>query len=179
MNNHSWTRMPGEPSDAYTSFMVYLKDESRSIHKLLEDESLVCARRTAYRWQERWQWAERAGAYDLYVTSKWTRAKVKRLERAQERISDITDTFLAKLEASLSSVDPTRVSPAQIANWFKVIAELQLKVLGHVDAKHVTLDGRLEIDEDVTAHERLADKLKAIADAHGALKGNDTADIDN
>lgn len=85
---YAWERQPGESSKAYEAFSIYYKETGRRSLRnvaatLGKSETLIS------RWSGRWNWVERAAAYDNALARedfKNAMEEVKRMNAQQARI---------------------------------------------------------------------------------------------
>lgn len=76
-----WDRQKNESDKAYSAFKVYLEMENRSLQKV--SEKLSKSRQLLSRWLNKFNWKERAAAYDSSVIEEVRQRKIR------QRIKDI------------------------------------------------------------------------------------------
>lgn len=111
MENRIWERLPNETDKAYSAFMTYIslplhgpsKEERRSVRST--------AIKLGYKsinilnvWSGKYNWVERARAYDMHVGNKALEVKETSLEQFQQAIVTNTTAQLTVLNNMIMSV---------------------------------------------------------------------------
>ena len=139
-NAEAWDRQVGESARAYASFMEYLMmGAERTIVKTAEVRGVSKSRMASV--AKRWEWAERAKAYDDYL---WRRRRVKRereLEEALDEQVEIGKEGMEKVRAAMRELEAGDIHPGQMVGMMRMFSELRLQGLGYKEGEGVEKEG--------------------------------------
>ncbi len=120
----SWERLPGESSQAFSAFLIYLElGEERTTQKVSQklDKSGTLIRR----WSARWRWVERARLYDNHLTRIKQGATEKIAKEMRERQVKIALLMQQKTIQLLVNLQPEELTPLQALRLFEVGVKLE------------------------------------------------------
>lgn len=119
-----WERQKGESEKAYEAFAAYRDmGPERTVAAVVE--RLQKSRSLLDRWKERWDWKERARAYDNEL-EKEARAKAVKDRRAMtERHIGIAMQLQKKALEALGSLSVEDMSPKDIKEYIKMATDLE------------------------------------------------------
>ena len=122
-----WERQPDEGSKAYDAFCVYRDlGPKRSLDKALSKANKKPTNRRHWsRWMEKYRWYKRAQAYDDYIEKKKREENEKEILEMAERHAKLSMAFLQRVAQRLQQIDPSELSPADMAKWLDVATKLE------------------------------------------------------
>ena len=121
-----WERQSGESSKAYAAFCIYRDmGVERSIEKVYEKRSKRGPLSRLKNWSVKHKWVERANAYDDYLERKKREEKEKAILDMAERHAKLSMAFLQRVAQRLQQIDPSELSPADMAKWLDVATKLE------------------------------------------------------
>lgn len=158
-----WERLPDESADAYSAYCIYqnLLPRDRTLRRVAAirkhglqqieaDESLIPARggTVIERWSAGNCWVERAAARDDWLAEYQRQKREAELDEAITLIAkEARELFVlltAKQKAEINDLDMSKPPSMQ---WFSVLSDQLLKVLGFKDQKKVdvAVEGELAV----------------------------------
>lgn len=144
-----WHRLENETDAAFSAFKIYLALEPRSISKVAKKLSKSLS--LIKRWSAKYDWRNRAIAYDNSILEETHAQEINRRKKDIERQHEIGDLLIEKAVAILQTADTKRgtfYAAAQMADLgCKLINESY--DLGNVNNK----------DSDVTITIRRAERV--------------------
>lgn len=123
----SWNRLPNESTKAYEAFKIYLELENRSLQKVAE--RLTISRQSVNKWSKKFDWEERATAYDSSIVEAERKAKIKRQQSELERQHQLALLGIDKSIEGLMALDPKKISPYALVQ----LMEKSCKILNDVN----------------------------------------------
>jgi len=150
-----WERQEGETKVAYDAFWIYCtipEDEKRSYanvsRKVLKSTTLM------QRWSIRWNWAERARAYDNYLVDIEIEAIKKQRVGAAKRHARIAISFQSKIINRLKHLKESELTPQDLARWLDIAVKIERQALGEptelIAQEHTGRDGGpIEVKRDI------------------------------
>ena len=122
-----WERLPSESSKAYAAFCIYRDmGPKRSIEKVQKKVGKKSGYlRHLYRWSSKYNWFERAKAYDDYIEKKKREENEKAILEMAERHVKLAMAFLLKIAQALQQIDPAQLSPSDMAKWLEIATKLE------------------------------------------------------
>lgn len=125
-----WERMPGESARAYAAFCIYRDlGPQRSIAAVAERLPGVRAPRRAKRplerWSSRWNWVERARAWDEEQERLARQEKARAVREMCERHARIAVAMLQKAVERLRSLNPEDLEPLDVVKFIVEAAKLE------------------------------------------------------
>lgn len=107
-----WLRQPGESEKAFAAFQCFLDlGEERTIAEVGRKQGK--SRSQIDGWRSRFNWRERAAAYDNYLASEKTKKARREVEARYERFGKASDHAFAHGASYLKGVDPTKLTHRQ------------------------------------------------------------------
>jgi len=156
-----WERQPDEGSKAYAAFCVYRDlGPERSLDKALSEANKKPTNRRHWsRWMEKYRWYERAQAYDDYIEEKKREKNEKAILDMADRHARLAMAFLQRVAQRLQQIDPSELSPADMAKWLDVATKLERLSRGEP-----TEIGKQEVEGQVTQRYEYDITQKIISD---------------
>jgi len=144
MSRRPWHRRPKEPNTWYDRFVTYYLTTPatrRTVDAAYRQSSAKASRAKQasgawYRNSQRWQWAERAEAYDADQRDSLLRAiEEERLEDRRRRI-DVMKAVRTRLVQALRELDPTEAGWSQVVHGAVAVnAELRKEYSDEPEAR--------------------------------------------
>jgi len=120
-----WERLDNESSKAYRAFCVYRDlGPDRSIDKAMAAVGQK-NRRTWGEWCSKYNWVERAAAYDSYLEAEKRKEKEREILDMARRHATLAMAFQEKVAKALQMIDPSDLSPRDLARWLEVATTLE------------------------------------------------------
>lgn len=121
-----WERMPNESSKAYAAFCVYRDlGPERSLEKAIQKLDKKRVKQTVWRWSSKYNWVARCKAYDDYIERRKREERERAILEMAERHAREAVAFQQKVLARLKDIDPSELSPSDIARWFDVAVKVE------------------------------------------------------
>jgi hypothetical protein len=122
-----WERQPGESSKAYAAFCIYRDlGTERSLDKALAAANKKPTNRRHWsRWMDKYNWLERARAYDDYLERKKREEKEKAILEMAERHARLAMAFQQRVAERLREINPSELSPSDMAKWLDTATKLE------------------------------------------------------
>lgn len=119
-----WEQQPGESGPAFEAFSTYRdfgpgRTVSAVAEKLQKSSSLI------RKWQGRWNWRERAAAYDNSITEEARRKAVKEHKDMENRHIGLAMQLQKKALEALNLLEAKEMSPKDIKEFVKMATELE------------------------------------------------------
>ena len=148
-----WERLPSESSKAYAAFCIYRDmGPERSIEKVQEKVGKKSGYlRHLYRWSSKYNWFERAKAYDDYIERKKREEKERAILEMAERHAKEAVALQQKALERLRSLDPDELSPRDVLNYLVEAIKLERLSRGEpteIGKQEVTLPAIVEVVAD-------------------------------
>lgn len=160
-----WERQPGESSKAYEAFCLYrdMGPGERSTRKVAKklNKSLT----QIGKWSSRWNWVERAAAWDDELDRQARLAQAKAIKEMNERHAKQARALQTKALQRLQKMNPEEMSPEQVRLYILEAAKLERLAMG--EAENI-IEERRKAEE---RHERsVADELITDTSFLGAIQ---------
>ncbi len=145
---YSWVRLKNETAKAFQAFCIY-RDMGieRSIEKVSKElgKSMVLIER----WSSRYNWGERAKAYDDYIEELKRKQNEKEILEMTKRHIKIALGMQAKIVERLKSLDVEKLSPMTLVKWLETSINIERLSRGvETENKKTTVEGKIEIIPD-------------------------------
>ncbi len=119
-----WEQQPGESGPAFEAFSTYRdlgpgRTVSAVVEKLQKSDSLL------RRWKNRWDWRQRATAYDASIAEEARRKVVKDRRDMESRHIGIAMQLQKKALEALSVLEAEEMTPKDIKEFIKMATELE------------------------------------------------------
>ncbi len=119
-----WEQRPGESGPAFEAFSTYRdlgpgRTISAVVEKLQKSDSLL------RRWKNKWDWWQRAAAYDASIAEEARRKAVKDRRDMESRHIGIAMQLQKKALEALNRMEPEEMSPRDIKEFVKLATELE------------------------------------------------------
>lgn len=174
-----WDRQNGEGARQYEKFCKYRDMDTdglrskRSLRKLANE--LGCSRISVENLSSKYNWVERAEAYDMYLEQKARKRREKDIEKMRETHAKIATQLITKATKRLLSISEEEISAADIVRMFDTGVKIERLSRGESTENKqlsgnatITHDGAVEVkqpdmskltDEELTGLEQLLEKL--------------------
>jgi hypothetical protein len=172
----AWDRQPRETSKAYRAFCLY-----RDAHEVRTFEyvagMLQCSGANIRRWAKKWNWVDRARAFDIYIDrierealAHERLAMKKRMARQGIDMQVVAAAGLAELQRLVNDKGATfRLTASDIARLADVGGKLERYARSENEEYHGIFEVRVRVDDPPP--ERTEDLIAAKAAIEAALRG--------
>ena len=147
-----WERQPGESTKAYAAFCVYRDlGTERSLEKAGQTLDKPRTRKWLGEWSAKYNWLERAMAYDDYLERKKREEKEKAILEMAERHARLAMAFQQRIAQRLQEIDPAELSPADMARWLDIATKLERLSRGEpteIGKQEISLPAIVEVITD-------------------------------
>ncbi len=125
-----WHQQPGETSKAFAAFGAYrrLDPSERSISRVVSD--LGKSRSTIGGWSSKWDWVERATAWDEEEDRRLGLSRIEAKKKMDEEHLRIVRTARNKAVKALAEVDLTGCSLSELRYWLDTFMHWERLILG-------------------------------------------------
>lgn len=158
MSIKPWERQRGESQKAFEAFAIYRDmGSTRSIQKVAQ--KLTKSEALLRRWSAKWNWVERAKEYDLEMDRQHRLQQEEERRKMAERHAKQAMMFQNKILERLRTLDPNRLTPADLIRWFDIAVKVERLARGESTEIHeVEHSGQVDQRGNVRIqHEILAD----------------------
>lgn len=175
-----WERMVGEKTDYYNKFVMYRDMDTgrvknkRSIRMLAEE--LGCSRQSLEKLSVKFNWVERAEAYDLYLEQRQRQKREKEILKMHDDHALAASQLVKKALNRLLRLPDDAISAADVVRMLDTGVKIERLSRGEsTENKHlsgsatITHDGNVEVkrridmssltDKELTDLERIFEKL--------------------
>jgi len=144
-----WERHKEENSSKeYAAFCIYRDlGPNRSLEKVRRS-GVKTTLRWLQHWSAKYNWVERARAYDDYLERRKREEKEKAILDMAERHAKLAMAFQQRVAQRLQEIDPSELSPADMAKWLDIATKLERLSRGEpteIGKQEVTLPPILEV----------------------------------
>lgn len=172
MKPEPWERQESESAQAFQGFALYRDmGAGRSLAKVAQE--LGKSKALMERWSVRWQWGQRAEAWDEELDRQLRRELTKGVVEMRKNHADIARAMLSKSLEALQRIPIEKMGPKDIATMVDVASKLERisrgeatertegkqVVTGEVSVQKINLSSLS--DDELSDLERLLDKLDA------------------
>ena len=175
---YDFERLEHESSKAFEGFVAY-RDMgiTRSIREVAE--KLGKSRALLERWSSKYQWVDRARAYDDYMDKKAILENEKLRREMVKRHASASTMFQSKVVSRLNTFDPNELSPNDLIKWFEVSVKIERLSRGEsTDISEVTHSGEVKETHEYNLFQRVdqyADVYKKMSE-RGTISSTDESD---
>jgi hypothetical protein len=121
-----WDRQAGESSKAYEAFCAYRDlGADRSLEKAGKMLSKHRSKKWLCEWSAKYNWVERAKAYDDYIERIKREEKEKAILEMADRHAKLAMAFQQRIAQRLQEIDPDELSPGDMIKWLDVATKLE------------------------------------------------------
>ncbi|MDR2044498.1 MAG: hypothetical protein LBQ15_09070 [Clostridium sp.] len=118
-DDNIWLRQPGETEKAFAAFQCYLDlGLDRTIAEVGRKQGK--SRSQIDEWRNRYDWKNRASAYDNWLVSSKAKKTRKEVEARYERLGRMSDQLLGFGAALLKTADPSKLSHKEAIDYMKL-----------------------------------------------------------
>lgn len=146
-----WEQLPNESDKAYNAFLVYRDiGRTRSLPAAYRKHSGKDAKQANGQWNlwsDRFNWRERARAWDIEQDQIKTDAYSETVKRMFDRQIKVSLAFQQKVVERLESMQATDLDPKDMVRWFKAAVEIERIARGVKDGK-MPDDGQIAAGND-------------------------------
>lgn len=165
-DRYPWEKQKGESRQAFEAFALYRDmGPSRSLRKvarqLSKSETLM------KRWSSKWSWHKRAIAWDAELDEQVREAQEKARKEMSERHIKEAMLMQQKLVESLKNIDPSELTPNDIARWLDTAVKIERMARGE-PTENVSQEVRGQVSRREEYH--IEQKLQADPEAAKLLK---------
>ena len=151
-----WERQKGESEQAYEAFSIY-RDLGLQRSNAKVCERLSKSRQLISRWKSRYDWDERARAYDNDLAKKAHAEAVKDLKDMTKRHTKIAVQMQKKALEALENLKVDDMTPRDIKEYIKIATELE-RLNRSVSASDNAIDEEEQTRVEVYMPEKEADE---------------------
>ena len=176
-----WERQKDESNKAYHIFCIYRDmGPNRSLEKTREILGKSAGyTRWMHTWSSKYDWVTRAQAYDDYIEKKKRKENEKKILDMSDRHARLAVVLQQKIAQRLQEIDPSELSPADIARWLDVATKLERLSRGaptEIGKQEVQGQVTQKYEYDITHRvEQYADVYRQLA-RRGVFCGSDEGD---
>lgn len=121
-----WERLPGESSKAYEAFCIYRDlGVDRSIEKTAKSRLKPGSYSWLRNWSSKYNWVERARAYDDYLEREKRKEQEKAILEMVERHTKEAMALQQKALERLKSLDPNELSTRDVLSYLMEAIKLE------------------------------------------------------
>lgn len=124
-----WERQTGESSKAYAAFCIYRDlGAERSIERVrreFAERGRKISAKFLGRWSSKYDWVERARAYDDYLDRIRREAKEKEILEITERYGKVAVFLLQMVMRRLREMNPSELTPRDMASWLDITLKIE------------------------------------------------------
>ena len=135
---------PGETAKAFHAFSHYrdFQPAGRSIDAAYTEHQRSCQQdgngtKTVPGFWRNWsaanRWVDRTAAHDADLSRQRRERRARDLEEAQDALATLAQSGVLRLEQRLQTLDVDEIPAASIPPWFRALADVWLRSLGHQD----------------------------------------------
>jgi hypothetical protein len=118
-----WLRQPGESEKAFAAFNCYLElGDGRTISAVGQKQGK--SRSQIDGWRGKFEWKERAAAYDNYLMSEKAKKTRRDVESRYERFGKISDQLLAFGATMLKTADPKTLKHGEAIAYMQLAMKM-------------------------------------------------------
>ena len=149
-----WQQLPGESPPAFQAFVVYrnLEAKERSLQRV--GSELAKSRTLISRWSGRWDWLERAAAWDDHQEMRRLEHRIEEKQRMDDEHLKIIKAARSKALQALAQMDVETLATNmyELRNWITEFMRLERVVMGEPESIE---EGREKIEIHASIEERL------------------------
>ena len=139
-----WDRQKGETDKAYDAFSTYLEMPGRSIQKVAD--RLTVSRQNIDKLANKFDWRERAAAYDSSIVEALRRDKIKRRKKIAEKMDTVGNLMVDKAIEIFNTVSLQRISPRTATEMADAGSRIAIQALDLLDGEEEAADKTLTIN---------------------------------
>jgi len=128
----SWERLADETGQSFAAFCAFRDyGAGRNIKRAMEANAIPARRYDVWRnWSTKYQWAKRAGDYDMHLDRLKRAERAKSIEMRETAYRAATERMLAVVQKRLDLMDPAELTQGNIVEWMKGSIDVEREVLG-------------------------------------------------
>ncbi len=147
-----WERQPGETGKAYSHFAKYRDlGPERSMEKLRKNLGVKVSQTRLEQLSVKYNWVNRAAAYDDYIDRKKREEKEKAILDMAERHARLAVAFQQKVVERLRELDSAELEPRDLSKWLDIAVKVERLARGEpteIGKQEVTLPAIVEVITD-------------------------------
>lgn len=123
-----WEKQPNESAKSYLWFCKYRDMGSdRTLAKVKTECKKTEGKYNSMleRWSSKFNWVERAEAYDLYLERLKRKQREEDLKKMNDRHAKYALLMQTTLVNRLQSIDPNTIRPADIPKWLEIAVKIE------------------------------------------------------
>lgn len=125
-DDNIWERQPGESSKAYEAFCAYRDyGPGRSLENVGRSLPKPRSRQWLSVWSSKYKWVDRVKAYDDYMERLKRAENEKAILDMVDRHARLAVAFQQRIAQRLAEINPSELTPADMARWLEVAAKLE------------------------------------------------------
>lgn len=180
MKKAPYERQEGETKKAFEAFTIYRDlGITRSIREVAQKLNKSVA--LIGRWSSKFNWVERAQAFDDEMDRKAILENEKKRKEMVKRHANAATMFQAKVVERLNTLKPEELSPNDLIRWFTEAVKIERLSRGEsTDISEVTHNGEVKEKHEYNIFQRVdqyADVYKKLAE-RGTTGSLDESDGD-
>lgn len=139
-----WDKREGESNKAYDAFSMYLEMSDRSVRKVAD--LLSKKRQQIYDWSKKFDWQERAAAYDSSVVEALRKDRIKRKKKIIQRLSEIGFLMVEKAEEAFKACNSQRITPRTATDMVDVASRVLVQMSEFEGEEESVTDSTLTVN---------------------------------
>lgn len=168
-----WDRQHSEPEKAYGYFVLYRDlGRTRTVAKVATEVNK--SRDYLHKLATVWKWVQRAQAWDREEDRLYVEGLAEQRRDMAKRHARIASALQAKLVTRLQNLDPSKLSPGDVARWLEVATRVERLALGLPDSTtaHTGPDGGpIRAEVEAMSEQQRADFFRALMAEAAARAG--------
>jgi len=135
-HQYAWHQLPGESIKAYRAFVAFrdLEPKERSLQRVVSE----CNKSISLigRWSSKWDWVERAKAWDGFQEMKRLETWIEEKQRMDEQHLKVIRAMRSKAIEALAQRDPEDLAKNmnELRNWITEFIKLERLVMGEPES---------------------------------------------
>jgi hypothetical protein len=153
MEYELWKKQGDESSKAFLWFCMYRdmgteRSLAKVVHKAGKQKSY---RAQLEKWSLRYDWVNRCEAYDAYLESLKRSAQEDEILKVARKHIRIANKIMDIAVKRLESLDPSTLSPREIAQYIELAVRIEREALG--------VASKVEVKSEITIENKLSEDL--------------------
>ncbi len=129
-----WDKQPGETTKAYAAFVAFKNIEPAFRSQVRVASDLSKSRQQIQRWSSKWNWEERASAYDETQEVELLASRIEMKKRMDEEHLRIVRHARNKAVQALKDLDPKDLTPSELRHWLDMTLKLERLIMGEPES---------------------------------------------
>jgi hypothetical protein len=127
-----WDRQAAESAPAYEAFAVY---RDMGVKRSTAEVARKCGKHKSLmdRWSAQHDWVARTRAWDIEQDRLWREEQAEARREIARKHLRVGGAMLAKAVARLQSIDPDKLSAADLERWMRTASMMEQQAIGGLD----------------------------------------------